>query len=230
MAPLQLATTASRGWGGGAVRRTVDPVGETTKRAGAQPLGGSADSPAAPTTQRMGRAGEAAASTPGSASASLSRSAGRKDRAVVHADGEERPAVQPLSWHARSAAGDGHHVEDRFHDLFRQLDAPGRRRARDGSRAQDDDLHASASEHENARRRRHPATVSRSGTRRAVDRRLNAAPITPELKQISLRPDDCGLLAAESRRRTRNLENRPVLRGLADEIVAEIVQCGEPPS
>src|SRR5205814_2010628 len=57
MAPLQLATTASRGWGGGAVRRTVDPVGETTKRAGAQPLGGSADSPAEPTTQRMGGGG-----------------------------------------------------------------------------------------------------------------------------------------------------------------------------
>jgi len=34
MAPLQLATTASRGWGGGAVRRTVDPVGETTKEGG----------------------------------------------------------------------------------------------------------------------------------------------------------------------------------------------------
>ena len=55
-----------------------------------------------------------------------------KDRAVLHlhAARPRGPAVQPLSRHARGAAGDGDHVEDGLHAVLRQLDAGRRRGAR----------------------------------------------------------------------------------------------------
>ena len=54
----------------------------------------------------------------------------------------ERPAVQPVSRHARGAAGDGDHVEDRLHAVLRQLDAGRRRRARGGQGAANGAVHA----------------------------------------------------------------------------------------
>ena len=50
------------------------------------------------------------------------------------------------------------HVENRLHAVFRQLDAPGRRRSRSGQGEKDREVHAGAPEHENPRRRRQAAT------------------------------------------------------------------------
>ena len=48
-----------------------------------------------------------------------------------------RPAVQPLSRHARGEAGDADDLEDRLHPVLRQLDAGRRCRARSGQGAKD---------------------------------------------------------------------------------------------
>ena len=56
----------------------------------------------------------------------------------LHAASEGRASVQPVSRHARGAAGDGDHVEARIHAVLRQLDAGRRCRARTGHRAAED--------------------------------------------------------------------------------------------
>ena len=85
---------------------------------------------------------------------------------------QERPAVQPLSRHARGEAGDGDDLEDRLHPDVRQLDAGRRCRPRSGQGATGHAVHDGAREHEDPRRRRHAAAGPAAWRRTSAGRPL----------------------------------------------------------
>jgi hypothetical protein len=116
MAPLQLSRTVSRVWGGGAVRETLNPVGDDQKMTGAQPLRGFAElapiGDRARITTRRGVRGDGADHRGGESRRSRRRRAARRVVRPAHpcptpsafeiSDSNRRRRAGPAAGRARS--------------------------------------------------------------------------------------------------------------------------------